>query len=225
MKAQWQALAGRFAARRKSERQIIALAVILGIGMGGYTLWVEPAARKVAVLKQQIARSAGERQNLRGQIGGLKAQVKDPDAPNKAALAQTQARLAGVVQELRAFENVLVPPERIPQFLQALLARHRGLELVSLKTLPPVPLLASKAGDAKAESKPATVLGLNIHKHGIEFKMAGGYLDLLSYVAELERLPQKLMWGKLVLAVVAHPKCELTLTVYTLSLNSVWLVV
>lgn len=42
---------------------------------------------------------------------------------------------------------------------------------------------------------------------------------------ELEASPQKLLWGNLRLAVKKHPVSELTLIVYTLSLDSIWLVV
>jgi MSHA biogenesis protein MshJ len=69
------------------------------------------------------------------------------------------------------------------------------------------------------------VKGGNIHKHGIEIRMAGNYLDLLAYVADLESLPQKLLWGNMALTVTAYPRSELTLTVYTLSLDPTWLVV
>ncbi len=67
--------------------------------------------------------------------------------------------------------------------------------------------------------------GGNIYKHGIEIKLAGGYGDLLAYVADLEASPQKLLWGGMRLTVKQFPVSELTLTVYTLSLDSIWLVV
>ncbi|MDO9244269.1 MAG: hypothetical protein Q7U32_10740, partial [Rhodocyclaceae bacterium] len=71
----------------------------------------------------------------------------------------------------------------------------------------------------------ASMPGGNIYKHGIEIKLAGNYQDLLAYVNELEASPQKLLWGNLRLAVKKHPVSELTLIVYTLSLDSIWLVV
>jgi hypothetical protein len=44
-------------------------------------------------------------------------------------------------------------------------------------------------------------------------------------VAELENAPQRLLWDRLSLQVIAHPRNELTLTVYTLSRHPDWLVV
>ncbi len=230
MKERWLALSARFAALKDREKQIIAAATVLVIVMGGYMLWVEPAQIRAAALQKQIASAKAELQGVEAQVTVLRAQVKDPDAPNKAAMAEVNNQLAAAKQELHSYDKILVPSERMPQLLQALFARHRGVELVSLRTLPPTPLLGRAAATpaaGKPDAKPAPPVARdsNIHKHGIEIKMAGSYADLLAYVAELEQLPQKLLWGNMSLTVVAHPRCEMTLTVYTLSLDSIWLVV
>ena len=213
------------------EKKIVAAATVIVIVMGGYTFWVEPAQLRSAALNKQIAQQKTEMQTLQEQVAGLKSQVKDPDAPNKAALAEAKGQIAASEQVLRQYDSTLVPAERMPQLLQSLFVRHRGLELVSLQTLPPSPLLGPSAAKP-TEGKPAdgkapapAAKGGNIHKHGIEIKMAGNYLDLLAYVAELEGLPQKLIWGRMSLAVTAFPRSELTLTVYTLSLDPIWMVV
>ncbi|MBI4985572.1 MAG: hypothetical protein HZC24_09585 [Rhodocyclales bacterium] len=234
MKARWRALEAKFGALQKREKQILVVATVLAIVMGGQALWVDPALTRIAALKKQIAKNRNEAQTLQAQIVVLAAQVKDPDASNKAALAEVKSKTAETERALRAYDHALVPADKAAKLLQALMARHRGLELVSLQTMPPVPLLAPPKAEAKPETKPGAkvaesktpaVPGANIHKHGIEIKMAGNYLDLLAYVADLEQLPQKLLWGNMALAVVAYPRTELTLTVYTLSLDSIWLVV
>lgn len=238
MKARWQAWAARFAAMQQRTKAIVAAAVVFATVVGGYSLWVEPAQLRLAALKKQSAKDKADVQTLQAQVTALQAQIKDPDAPNKAALAEAKNRIAAVEQELHQYDHALVPPERMPQLLQSLFAHHRGLELVSLQTLPPAPLLAPVAakGDAKpADTKPADAKtpasaparaqrGTSIQKHGIEIQMAGNYLDLLAYVTELEQLPQKLLWESMSLTVPAYPKSELTLTVSTLSLDSIWLV-
>lgn len=230
MKARWQALEAKFAALQPREKVIVAAAVVLAVVMGGQTFWVDPALGRVATLKKQIAKERTETQTLQAQIVGMAAQIKDPDAPNKAALADVKTKTVEAERALHAYDNTLVPPDQVAKLLQALVARHKGLELVSLQTLPPVPLLAPVKPSTKADAKPAeskapAVPGTSIHKHGIEIKMAGNYLDLLAYVSDLEQLPQKLFWGNMELKVAAYPRTELTLTVYTLSLDSIWMVV
>jgi MSHA biogenesis protein MshJ len=169
-----------------------------------------------------------ELQVLEAQLIGARAQIRDPDAANKAALAETRAQLADAEAAVRQFDGVLVSPQRAPQLLQSLLVQHRGLELLALSTLPPMPLMSAPAApkDGKPEAPPAAAPRAGqIQKHGIEVRVAGGYLDLLAYVSELENLPQKLIWGRMALEVKAYPRSELTLTLYTLSLDTTWLVV
>ena len=233
MKARWQAVSAKFGGLRQREKLLVAAAALFVVGMGGYTFGVEPARVRAAALKTQIAQQKTELQTLQAQLGDLRAAAKDPDAASKASIAEARQKIAAADQALRQYDNKLVPPERVPQLLQSLFARHRGLQLLSLQTLPPSPLLAPpkaegkpQAGaDAKAAPPAVGEKGGNIHKHGIEIRMAGNYLDLLAYVSELEQLPQKLLWGRMSLATAAWPQSELTLTVYTLSLDPTWMVV
>jgi len=227
MKGRWHELSAKFAALQKREKLLTVGATVFAIVMGGYSLWVEPAKLRAAALTKQIAKDRAELRDLQTQLATLKSQIKDPDAPSKAALAEIKSRMAVAESNLHGYDNVLVVPQRMPQLLQSLLARHRGLELVSLKTLQPELLLKPPPKtDAKADGKPAPDMRENnLHKHGIQIKVAGNYLDLLAYVDELEKLPQKLLWGEMSLAVTGYPRSELALTVYTLSLESIWLVV
>ncbi|MBS3935612.1 MAG: agglutinin biogenesis protein, partial [Sulfuritalea sp.] len=138
----------------------------------------------------------------------------------RAALQRLHAEVAGAESEIAALGNLLVPPQRMPALLQTLLARHRGLTLVGMTTLPPSPLIAQRAAAGTAAAP-----GANLYEHGIEIRLAGNYQDLLAYVAELDASSHKLLRGGLSLVVRQHPVSELTLKVYTLSLESTWLVV
>ena len=42
-------------------------------------------------------------------------------------------------------------------------------------------------------------------------------------LSELERLPTQMLWGDIKLVVVKYPTAELTVTLYTLSLDKIWL--
>lgn len=227
MKARWQALSARFAALQQREKLLVAGTAVFAVAVGGYTLWVEPAQQRSAVLHKQIAQQRTEMQTLQAQAAGLRSQLRDPDASNKTALVEVKRQLAATEATLHQYDSTLVPPDRVPQLLQSLFVRHRGLELVSLQTLPPALLLAQPTtkADGKATVPGPGIKGGNIHKHGIEIRMAGNYLDLLAYVDELERLPQRLLWSRMTLVVTAYPRSELTLTVHTLSLDETWMVV
>jgi MSHA biogenesis protein MshJ len=228
LKARWNEWASRFAALQQREKLMVAGAALVVILFGGYSFWIEPAQLQKARFEKTIAQQQSEQQQLQAQIAAL-AKGGDPDAPNRALLEQLRNELAAAEREIRGFDRVLVTPAQAPQLLQTLLARHRGLSLVSLTTLPPQPLVpprpAKDDGKGAAKEAPAAAPGANIYKHGIEIRVAGGYHDLLAYVGELESGPQKLLWGGMRLAVQQHPLSELTLTIYTLSLEETWLAV
>lgn len=231
LKKTWAEWSSRFAALQPREKQLIIGALAVAILFGGYTLFIEPGNLKAERLKKTLIQQRTELDQFRAQVVTLAAQTADPDSANRSALEQLRGQLAATEGELKTFDRALVSPRQAPVLLQSLLGRHRGLTLVSLTTLSPQPLIeppkadAGREGSGKPPAAAASRPGGNIYKHGIEIKLAGSYADLLAYVAELETGPQKLLWGGMQLAVKQYPVSELTLTLYTLSLDSIWLVV
>ena len=224
MNANWQKLVVRYAALSRREQLMVAAATIAAVGFLFLTLWVDPATKRAAALRTQMSGQQTELVALQTQIGSLKSQLHDPDASNRKALAELQVRLAGVDREIGNLDDKLVPPQRMGKVLQTVLARHRGLALVSLRSLAPEPLLALPAEKGAAE-KPTTVARENIYRHGLEIRVAGSYAELLAYATELEHAPQRLLFGGMTLVAKDYPRSELTLTVYTLSRERDWLAV
>lgn len=220
MQTRWQSWSMRFSSLRPRERVSIALAVAVAILFGGFSLWIEPARLQQKQLQNRLAQQQEERSRLLEQAAALATRDRDPDAANLEALQRLQAELALSEREIAAYGSTLIAPEQMPALLQKLLARHHGLTLVSMKTLPPRPLVEAPA----APEGSAPVEG-NLYQHGIEIRLAGGYQELLAYVAELDASPQRLLRGSISLAVRQYPVSELTLTLYTLSLDPRWLVV
>lgn len=229
--SRWQEWSKRFAALQSREKYLVVAAVAVAILFGGHSLWVEPGMQQTDRLKKALAQQQAEQAQLQEQVAALTVRNSDPDSANRAALQHLREEVAATERDIGAFGNTLVSPQRIPVLLQTLLARHRGLTLVSLTTLPPRPLIEIPTGSeaSKEAGKPKeehiTLPAGNLYKHGIEIKLAGAYQDLLAYVAELDASPQKLLRGGLSLTVRQHPVSELTLMVYTLSLDPTWLVV
>ncbi len=232
MKAYWQRYLAWFAARQPRERAIVAAAVLGGILFLGYSYAIEPAllASRTAARTTTEAKAAATQAIVAADA--LSKQNVDPDAPLREELERTRGQLADQSRRFEAVDRSLVPPAKVPALLESLLARSRTLQLVSLRTLPPTPVIERKAakGDAAAPAKPGDVAAANaspapnLFKHGVEIRIAGTYADLLSYLDELESAPQRLIWGRMDLTVSEYPRSVLTLTVYTLSLEKSWLV-
>lgn len=62
-----------------------------------------------------------------------------------------------------------------------------------------------------------------LFKHGIEVKVRGSYTQLVDYVRALESLDWHMGWAELTLESKNYPESELTIIVYTLSLESAWI--
>jgi MSHA biogenesis protein MshJ len=160
----------------------------------------------------------------------MKAQGVDPDASNRARLVQLRQAMAATGGRLQTFEARMVPPEKMQAFLEGLLTRNRKLELLGLKTLPVTQVGAPEkkseaAGGASAAAATAKAPAEGIYQHGVEIRLAGSYNDLLNYLADLESMPQRVMWNSVSLAVDQYPRSILTLRIYTLSLDRTWLIV
>ena len=234
----WRDLTARFDALSRRERGLVAAALLFGGGLLGYAFLVDPSLQRQADAAKRIVQAKNSMGGIAAQTSALQSQLRDPDAANRAALQQVQARLAALDAELRGLEGSLVSPEQMQAFLESLLSKNQNLELLTLRTLPLAPLIErddpagerpaegkrAAAGAKPAESKRAAASAPNIYKHGVEIQIAGSYTDLLAYLTDLERMPQRIIWNRMVLSVEQYPRCVMTLTVYTLSLDKQWLV-
>ena len=228
-KAKWQALGGRFDAKSKRERVLIAAAVVGGILLLGNALLVEPVSIKARQLQRQSELQSMETNGLLGQMAAVRAQLQaDPDAGRKGEISQFRIRLSEIETALKALEDGFVPPSQMNGVLEDLLRSHGRVRLVSLKSMPPTNLAElPKAGeqDKSAEVRPAGPAPLGLYKHGVELKLEGSYADLYAWLAQVEAGQRKLLWGEVRFSVVEYPRAVMSLTVYTLSTDKAWLAI
>ncbi|MBA5606710.1 type II secretion system protein M [Duganella sp. FT3S] len=78
---------------------------------------------------------------------------------------------------------------------------------------------ANAVAAAPAAPKPRELL----YRHGVEIVLQGSYLDMIQYMDALQALPSQLFWGKAKLDAGQYPASRLTLTLYTLSLDTKWM--
>lgn len=138
--AQWAQWSSRFSALARRERLVVALAAIAGGGLLGFTYGVEPLLIKSRGASRAEATALAELTRLQVEITGLKGLEADPDAAKRQRLEQARKEYAAVAERLAVFESGMVPPARMQAFLERLLARNSGVELLGLKTLPAVPV-------------------------------------------------------------------------------------
>lgn len=225
----WKKYIAWFDARKAREKAILGVAVIGSILMLGSDRWVWPTFAQSRSLSAETRQNTQTISEAKGQLVQLEKQVADPDAMARVTLEQLRNTLAQQEPQLRNIQASLVPADQMVQFLKSLLARSHSLQLLSLKTLPLVPAdnpsTSVPSDTAAATASAATTGNAGLYKHGVEITISGSYADLVAYLSDLDKAPQKLIWGRMELRSDEYPRSVVTLTVYTLSLDKTWLVI
>lgn len=227
----WRQWSGKFAARSLRERVLMTGGAVAVVLMMFDSLALSPLAVQYKRLNGQVAEAraaikAGEQAMLNGR------EPVDPDEVKRRYRDELRKQIAEIDGKLQGLQKQLVPPDQVANLLEGVLARDRGLALVSLRKLPVQQFQTggkakgeAKAGDAKAGGQGPAAGERSIYQHSFEIEVEGSYAELHGYLARLEKLPWQLFWGKAVLDAGHYPRLKLTLTVHTLSMNKDWLVV
>lgn len=229
MRERWQKLSERFGALKPRERIIVLVGLVVGTVLVFDSLAFQPAQARKKLLDRQIAET---RENVKRATELMK--TKQP-VGNSVAVKRTyrdalRGRLAEVSQNLTNLQDGLVPPERMARLLAGVLSETHGLQLVSLRALPPQRFetgseAAVPPAGGKTKKPESQKTGRTIYKHSFEVTLQGSYIDLYDYLSRLEKLPWKIFWSRLSLHTERYPTLRVTLTVQTLSLTEAWLIV
>lgn len=229
MREQWQKLAERFGALKMRERVLVLIGVVVGSALVFDAVAVQPAQARTKALQSQLKQA---RENLKSaqELMNTKQSVGDSLAVKRTYRNALRGRLAEVNQNLVGMQKGMVPPERMARLLKGVLSETHGLQLVSLRALPPQSF--DTAGEAAAApaagktGKPAPKKAdPTIYKHSFEITLQGAYGDVYDFLSGLEKLPWKMFWSRLSVQTERHPRLRVTITVQTLSLTKAWLVV
>ncbi len=223
MIAYWNALAVRFAALSRRERWMILAAGLVVVIAVLNVLVVEPVVRKHRAVQSSLSADQASLATLQQQLQVLQsAPIPDPDLHNHQRLEELLEQLRQANASLVRVEKKLIRPEKMPVMLEDILRKHGQLKLVSLKTLPVGEVTLQKAS-SPAGIKPETAPQSGVYRHGVELKISGRYLDLMQYLQALEQLSWHVLWGGASLTADGGGQSTLTVTIYTLSLDKVWL--
>lgn len=239
MKQQWEKLAGKIDALSLRERGIMLVVISFVIIFLFDSLLIAPQYAQQKILSDKIKQEHSQMNTIRIEIAQRVANVtSDPDALIKRRIASAQQQLAQIDSNLQTLQKNLVRPEKMSFLLENILKRNHQLQLTSLKSLPVINVLDEMEQGNGSTGKPAAAAGGNtssslktadanvngaIYKHEVEIVVEGSYLDMLSYMRDLESLPEQVYWNAGKLTVIDYPKARLTLTLFTLSLEKKWL--
>ena len=228
MKRYWELVRGKIDGMSLRERALIFLTAAFVLVASVNAALLDPLLAKQKVLSAQVVQQQEKMKELQAQVQGLlQARSADEHSPLRVRLAQLRRQMQEQDGYLQSRRERLVEPDKMTDLLEQVLSKNDKLRLVELKTLPASPLVEkpqpSAANLPAGQKQPDPQK--QIFKHGIQITVRGGYLEMLHYLAELEKMPAQMFWGEISMSVDKYPHAVLTLTLYTLSLDKTWLTV
>lgn len=234
MKAMLAILKIRYLKLARRERAMALLAALVVIGGLGEMMLIDPVWRHRTTMLRGIESQRAERATYQATLANA---APDPDSALRTQLATLQSQINATDGEFRSLQTGLVQPQHMGALLQSLLAEHRSLQLVGLKSLPVRPLTdefrktppTAVAGGTAASSVASAASGAGaanddawLYRHAVEIKVQGSYADMLAYLKELESLPRHVHWGDLEIDARGYPTNVMTVTIFTVSLEKTW---
>ena len=226
LRPQWQAAIRAFEGKSSRERMLMLSALLAALYFVVDLTVLSPQHKRIRQWQAQADVNRSDAQRVQKQVAELSAQLAALNAGDK------QAELDELVRIIAEADALLSEDDgsslKLSALLNTMLRTTPGLKLMSLKTLPVVPLLPRgpqaadgtelKASPPMVGGKPAPELPpITVHQHGVEIAVKGNYLALLPYMEKLRRYPKRLFWTSASLEVVKHPDSVLRLTITTLS--------
>ena len=215
-------LAVRIDAMSLRERAIIFLVILAGLFMLANNVVFSSLRQEQQRLDRDVQAKLKELHAMSTQTQETLAQLAlDPEALARARIAQLKQTLSTQEASVANVVRGLVTPRDMPRLVQQILARNRGLQVVLVENLPAEALYrdnqtpATATQDANASAQ--------VYKHGMRIELRGQYLDMVRYLRALEAMPAKVFWSKVHFAAETYPNSHLTLDIYTIGLNKVWL--
>ena len=225
MRQYWEKFSSKVDDLALRERVLIFAAVAFLLVTLVNTLFLDPLLAQQKKLSAQVVQQQEKMKEIQAQIEVLlDAKKGDAVSPERARLSLLKKQIAEGDEYLKASRERLVQPDKMAGVLEQVLNRNGNLQLVNLKTLPVTPLI-EQGEEQNVQQVVAVSPDRQVFKHGVQITLRGNYLDLMQYLAALERLPAQMFWGMAKMNVVKHPVAELTLTIYTLSLDKTWLLI
>ncbi|MDE2117584.1 MAG: agglutinin biogenesis protein [Betaproteobacteria bacterium] len=227
MRQYWEKLVEKIDGMSLRERVLIFAAAAFMLIALIQVLFLDALLAEQKRLSTQVVQQQEKMKEIQALIeASLQARKDDAASPLRQRLSQTRKQLADGDAYLQSRRDRLVQPEKMADLLEQMLNKNGQLQLINLQTLPVAPLVEKTFKPEGAGAGPASAVAeqdRQVFRHGVQITVRGSYLDLLQYLTALEQLPTKMFWGMSRMNVVQYPAAELTLTLYTLSLEKTWL--
>ncbi len=136
MSKRWRNLAERFGALQSRERALVLVGAVVCTAMVFDAVALQPKEVRIKSLERQIV-EARQKHKIAETLMQKKEGVGDSHAVKRSYRDALRVRLAEIDKNMAGLQQGMVAPERMARLLEDMLASTRGLQLVSLRALPP----------------------------------------------------------------------------------------
>ncbi len=228
-----------FSALRLRDRVIAVVAVASGLALGGNLLLLKPQSLEINRLHAGESAHQKELATFRKVLVDIKREEDsgiDPLANEKVELAELKRQIVKVNAFIGQTDS---STSQVGVLVRSLIRANPGLTLISLRTrpsavfytppAPPAPpketvgggigkvIAQLKKEEDKVKALPVVLVKKIIYKHGVEVNVKGTYPALMSYLKEMQKLPQRVFWSEATLDANNHREATLRLLIHTLS--------
>lgn len=227
MNKYWQAYSESFLKLTSREQYLILLSGLVAVFFIPFYLYIDANIIENRNSAQEIMRLQSSNQSL--QLSALEMQAalkRDPNQDTLKKIAQYEAKLAKVDENLLALTSDLISPVQMRYALLELLKLEKGVSLLSFELIGAQPLVSKKLPEkialkTKVQEKvtiesEGSSAGINLYRHGIKIKLSGSYFELQNYLMQLEKLSWKFFWQDFHYELKKYPKSELEIEMYSL---------
>lgn len=215
MNKQWQIYNDTFLKLTSREQYLIFLTGLIAVFFIVFYLFIDTKIIENKRMTQQIKQLESSNETL--QLSTLETQAAlqgDPNEEIQVRIAQYEAKLAKIDEQLLTLTSDLISPVQMRHALLELLKVKKGVSLISFELSGAQPLLENTVSTDNGANEVNE--GLNLYRHGIKIKLSGSYFDLRDYLSQLEKLSWKFFWQDFNFKLTEYPKNELEIEMYSL---------
>lgn len=209
--------------RTQSEKFIVLVVLIAGMGLSYLTLAFDPIRAELALTRNQttnITRQIQVQQTTYAEM--LASNQEDPNKFANDRLVVIEREQATLTREIESLAGNLITPADMTRILTSVLERQEGLELIRFQNSAAAPL---RSGIVEAEERlttpnnQASVSG-QVFEHGLSIEFQGSFFDTLRYLRFLEEITGSFFWDSITFRQLQWPQALITLQIHTLSTNA-----
>lgn len=206
------------------ERGLLLLVAVAVLSALWWDLVLDPQLATQRALVGKMNQTQTETQALNAQAQAILARGRqDPNAGMRRRIEALQAAVNKLDGDIEQRIGGLVSAKEMPRVLEEVLTRDTDLRLISVKSLPPQPLVPEQKGAKKPQTKARRTAVRTVYRHGLEMVFEGSFSGAVGYLRALQALPRDLVWDALELKTVEYPHIRVSIRVYTLSLQEGWI--